>query len=769
MNFDEQSIIKKRKALAFYNMRKEGTFYTFIFRIVLLLFLIFFLAGLGLSLGFVRAIHHNTPVMTIDSLTPDGEASILYDNSGEKIISLKDKDRKQDYISLKQIPQSLQNAVICLEDPEYYEHSGIDVYSVLNGFLGDLTSETLYGKTSLITQQLIENMDPDFSVHTNIFSRMEYRLRLHYQSLSLEANASKPEILEYYLNTISFGNGIIGVESAAQIYFDKSVSDLTLSESAILAAAITDPEQFDPFTEQEANKAQRILILEKMNEEHYITDEALSEAIRENSYEKIQDDQRTKEIGLSSFEQEALSQLYHDMNKEYQISSTKFFTMLSHGGLKIYTTQNADLQKKAESIINDSSNYSAEASDADACVTILNQANGQVQAIVGNRGNDTSIVNQVTDRTHQPGTLFHVLATYLPGIDSGTLTLASTYEDAPYQYLDNKKDAESIVDVYQGLTTIRSAIPSEMNIIAARAQSDVTAQKSYDYLVKLGFRHLVESSQDSNGNFITDIQQSICNGNLINGITNMEVTQAVSTLGNEGYLNLPILYTRVTNKDNLILLEKETITKHPIQSTTAFLITDALKQDKNDQIKESETAGLKGTALDNTAYWYTGYTPELTATVWVGYDDNRPFQSDNTEQKIWKKIMSAATDSTKNIFIKPSDLETADICTESGKLAVSSICDHDPRGNRILTEYFAPDTVPTTTCNTHVEVTICKESGMLISNECPKKDYIRKIYLSLPSNSSSTLDSAYVLPEKYASDERCRIHGKKNHNGKESD
>lgn len=759
MNFDEPSIIKKRKALTFYNMRKEGTFYTFFFRIVLLFFLIVFLAVLGLSFGFVRAIHHNTPVMTIESLTSDGEASILYDNNGEKIISLKDKNIKQKYISLKKIPQSLQNAVICLEDPEYYDHSGIDAYSVINGFIGDLTSNQLYGRTSLITEQLIENMDPDFSVHTNLFSRMEYRLRLHYQALSLEANSSKPEILEYYLNTISFGNGIIGVEAASQIYFDKSVSDLTLSESAILAAVISDLEEYDPFTEQEANKKQRILILESMNEEHYITNEALAEAIRENSYEKMQDNRQDQEIGLSSFEQEALNQLYNDMHRQYNISSTKFFTMLAHGGLKIYTTQNSDLQKKAERIVNDSSNYSSEASDADACVTILNQANGHVQAIVGSRNNKKNIVNQAEDQTHQPGTLFHVLATYLPGIDSGTLTLASTYEDAPYQYLDNKEDAESIADVYQGFTTIRNALPAEMNIIAARAQSDVTSQTSYDYLVKLGFRHLVESSQDSNGNFITDIQQSICNGNLINGVTNMEVTQAVSTLGNEGYLNKPILYTRVTDQDDMILLEKETKTRHPIQSTTAFLITDALKQ-KTEQIKGSETAGFPGTSSDNTDHWYTGYTPDVTATVWVGYDDNRSFQSDGTEQTLWKKIMSAASDSTENVFVKPSDLETADICTESGKLAVSSICDHDPRGNHILTEYFAPDTVPTTTCNTHVEVTICKESGMLISNECPKKDYVRKIYLSLPSSNTLTLESRYILPEKYSSDERCKIHGK---------
>ena len=758
MNFDEKSIIKKRKSLAFYNMRKKGTLYTFLFRVVLLLCLIIFLAGVGLFFGFVRAIHHNTPVMTIDSLTPEGEASILYDSSGEKIVSLDKNKIKQESISLKQIPQHLQNAVICLEDLEYYDHSGMNAYSLINGLFIDLTSDNPYGYTSMITEQLIENMNPEIMINSNFFSRSEYRLRLHFQSISLVSNSSKPEILEYYLNTISFGNGILGVESASQVYFGKSASDLTLSECAVLAATISDPEEYNPLTEPDQNRERRILILEKMNEEHYITDEMLSDAIRENPYNNIQSGQAENAIALTAFEQEALRQLYRNMHREYNISSTKFYTMLLYGGLKIYTTQDSELQKAVDKIVNDDTNYSSESSDADVCITLMNQSTGQIRAIVGNRSNQKSVINEVTQVTRQPGTLFHVLATYLPGIDSKSLTLASTYDDAPYQYLDSNENAESTDDEYQGLTTIREALPAEMNIIAARAQSDVTAQTSYNYLTNLGFRHLVESAQDSNGNFVTDVQQSICTGQLINGVTNMEITKAVSTLGNEGYMNSPVLYTRVTDQNDLIILEKKTTTTHPVQATTAFLITDALKQDKEDQIKNSETACFAGRTLDQTSYWYTGYTPEITATVWLGYDDGRSFESDDTEERIWKEIMNAAVDSSENIFVKPSNLETADICKESGKLAVSSICDNDPRGNRIISEYFSPGTVPTTTCNTHVEVTICRESGMLISNDCPKKDYIRRIYLYLPTGSNLTLDSEYILPDKYASDERCTVH-----------
>lgn len=762
MNFNEKSVAKKRKALAFYNLRRKGTIFTFLFRISLVAFLVACFACFGLILGFIQAIYHNTPEMTIDSLIPMGEASILYDNDGKKIATLDDQFDKENFLSLNQIPQDLQNAVISIEDTKYYSHTGIDVYSIINGLFDSFTNENIYGSTSLITEQLIENMNPEFIDDMNLFSRMEYRMRLHFESISLEQNSSKPEILEYYLNTISFGDGITGVKAAAQSYFNKNVTDLSLSECAILAAISSNPSEYNPQTELKANKEQRLLILEKMRENNYITEDDLNDAIKEDSYAHLQlTDQN--HLGLSAFCEEVLSQLFDDLHEKYDITATKFHTLLACGGLKIYTTQNTQAQEKAEEIIYDTSNYGSEAADAQVSVTILDQSTGQVQAIIGKYNQKDTMTNRVTRDTRQPGTLFQVLATYLPGIDTGTLTLASSYEDAPYQYLDNNKEVVSDTKQYLGLTTVREAMSGEINTIAARAQSDVTAETSYDYLLKLGFQHLIESSIDATGNTLTDVQQSICSGNLIDGVTNMEITRAVSTLGNSGYTVTPKLYTRVTNKSGIILFEKATSSVKTIQASTAFLITDALKQSEKDQIDNFETSCLHGSTQSDTDYWYTGYTPNLTTTIWLGYDDERSFDSDNTEEVLWEKIMLAVSDEFKDnqsdhTFTKPANLVTADICEESGKLAVPSICDHDPRGNRIRTEYFAPGTVPTTTCNTHVEVTICKESGMLISNQCPKEDYIKKIFISLPQTSANTADMKYLLPEKYKTDERCTIH-----------
>lgn len=759
MNFNEKSVAKKKKSLTFYTMRRKGAIYIFLFKAGLIAFLAIFLAFCGLSLGFIQAIYQSTPSVTIESLTPTGEASVLYDNQNNEILSLEESCFTQDYISLNKIPQNLQNAVIAMEDPEYYSHNGINSYSIINSILNGFTKDTIYGNCSLITEELIENLDSDFSKDNNLFSRIEYGLRLHFKSISLEKNSSKPQILEYYLNSVSFGDGIIGVNAAAKTYFDKSVSELSLSECTILAAMISDPDKYNPLTQQEANKSRCLSILESMLEQEYITEDAMENAIKEDSYANMTSGDSDLPSSISSFAEASLSQISEDFSEKYNISATKFYTLLMHGNLDIYTTQDTKIQTAAEYVLDEDSNYSSETKDAQVSLTIMKQSTGEVQAIIGGRKKKHSLVSRSTEVTRQPGTLFHILATYMPGIDTGTLTLASTYEDSPYKYVDNKEEVLSKDGIYDGLTTIREAIPNEMNIIAARAQSDIMAQVSYEYLLDFGFEHLTESTLDSNGNTITDVQQSICSGSLINGVTNLEITQAVSTLGNSGYTSEPITYTKVFDKNELILLETEPSSKKTIQPSTAFLITDALQNSDTQSGNTSKIVHFTGSNQEETDYWCTGYTPDLTATVWLGYDDDHSFDSDHTEERIWEKIMDRIdAKKTSSIFTKPSNLVTASICQESGKLAVSSICDQDPRGNRIRTEYFTADTVPTTTCNTHVEVTVCRKSDMLISNTCPQEDYIRKIYIVLPAGSQKTADSNYILPEKYISDKRCTFH-----------
>lgn len=762
MNFSKKAIEKKNKAMAFYSMRRRGTFYSFLFRAAFFLFILVFLSIVGLGIGAVQGIYHSTPPMTIDSLKSDGNPSTVYDSEGEEILSFDEDHFRYTKASLNEVPQNLQNAIIVIEDPEFYQHDGADVYSILNGLFSSFIDKDVYGNANLISEQVIENNSSDLLVDTNLFSRMEYKMRLFFQSISLEQNSSKPEILEYYLNTVGFGDEIIGVSEAAKTYFGKDVSDLSLSECVSIAAVISNPQKYSPLTNKEANHSRCVLILEKMLNQGYITQKEMDEALKEDSYQTVSSSDNRLRSNLPEFTQAALSQLCRELKQKYHINDSKFTTLMLHGGLKLYTTQDTSLQQTAEGIVYDDANYAKGITDASASLTIMDHSTGQVKVIVGGDEDQSSIMNSSTEIIHQPGSLFHVLATYAPGLDTNTLTLASVYEDSPYQYLDSSKKVTPRNGTYDGLTTIRKAFSSEMNIVAAKAQSDLTAQVSYDYLTKMGFEHLVVSSLDETGNAITDIQQSICSGNLIQGVTNMEVTQAVSAFGNSGYTVEPILYTKLVDSHDRILLEKETTSKKTFSSSTAFLVTDALKVKNGKSEYGSELAYLHGSNEEETDYWSVGYTPELTTTLWLGYDDDRSFESKGTERRLFNQVMKAAiSKNSVSSFDKPSDIATADICQESGKLAVDSICNNDPRGSTVLTEYFAKNTVPTTTCNIHVEVTICKESGMLISNDCPKEDYEKRIYLVLPSGVSNTSESPYLLPKKYRTDQRCTIHSHK--------
>lgn len=746
-------------------MRKVGTFHTLLFRVIFVFFVTFFLALLGLGVGFCQAIYHSTPVINIHSLTPKGNSSTLYDKDGNKILSFDKNFKNNDYISLKKIPQDLQNAIILLEDPDFYHHNGITAYTLMNHFVSDLTSNTVYNKNSLITEQLIENLDANLLYKTNFFSRMEYHLRLLFKSVSLEKQASKPEILEYYLNTLSFGNGIIGVESASKAYFGKSVTKLSLAESTVLAVMVSDPVRYNPYTNERKNLKRRLMVLSKMLDNNSITQKDLTTALKDNPYENLLSLSEQEKSPFSSFESATLQQVYQDMTNEFHLSSTKFYTLLSHGQLQIQTTQDSAIQEKIEQILKHSTLDKKK--KLNGCISILNHKNGEVLAIAGKASQSSRMMNTASEQTRQPGTLFHVLATYLPGIDTGVLTLASSYEDAPYRYLDNKNTVVSKNKVYQGLMTIRQAMNHEMNIIAARAQSDFPAQTSYQYLNKLGFKHIVESEHNANGGTITDIQQSISSGQLVHGVTNTEVLSAIGTIANRGTRVENIYYTKISNRLGRTIFQKEMKKTKVTKKTSAFLITNALKQTKSKQIGKSELACLKGTSLENTDYWYTGYTPDITACVWLGYNDQRPFDSKGMEKDLWRQTMQATipVDSVSS-FKVPSNLQTADICQVSGKLAVSSICDNDPRGSQIRTEYFAKGTAPTSTCNIHIEATFCKKSKRLISNDCPLSDRIKKIYLILPSGSTKTLDSKYTFPKKYQSDIRCNIHQNKKRNKK---
>lgn len=339
-------------------------------------------------------------------------------------------------------------------------------------------------------------------------------------------------------------------------------------------------------------------------------------------------------------------------------------------------------------------------------VVVMDQYTGQVKAIVGGRGEKTTSrsLNRATDSPRQPGSCFKIVSTYAPALNECGMTLASTIKDEPYNYA-NGKQVRNWDGKYIGSTTVRYAILHSMNVCAVRTLTEVvTPSKGYQYLQKFGFSTLVNNDPNYPG--MTDVAQATALGGITRGVYNLEMTAAYASIANGGVYTEPILYTQILDHDGNVLIDNSTPKTHEvIKESTAYLLTSAMEDVITSpsgtggaaRLRNMPVAGKTGTTNDSTDLWLSAYTPYYTASVWGGYDENKSMNSQNQSwhMKIWKQIMERIHSNLeyKN-FDVPSSIVQKSVCTQTGKLAVSSC--------PAITEYFDKDTVVTESCPGHV-------------------------------------------------------------------
>lgn len=364
---------------------------------------------------------------------------------------------------------------------------------------------------------------------------------------------------------------------------------------------------------------------------------------------------------------------------------------------------------------------------------IMDQKTGYVVALVGGRGTKEGrrTLNRATSATRSPGSTFKVLASFAPALDSAGKTLASVYNDAPFNYTDGKPVSNWYHGYYRGIQSLREATRESLNIIAVKNLTVITPQLGYDYLLNFGFTTLTDG-EEINGRIFSDVNQTLALGGLTHGVTPYELNAGYAAIANMGTYVEPKLYTKVTDSEgNVILDNTNPATRQVIKETTAFLLTDAMV----DVVKNGGTgarcnfsssmaiAGKTGTSSDYRDVWFAGYTPYYTATVWTGYDNNIPMStsSKNNESGIakvlWRAIMERVHENLPPAsFTRPEGIIQRDICTQSGQLPVAGLCD----GN-VKSELFAEGTEPTESCTIHFQGDICGYDGIPASPECPFK------------------------------------------------
>ncbi len=845
MSYNQSSIQKKREHLHSKKKRVRSSLSLYAFKGFLLLLLVIFVGGGGLLYGAFQGILEATPDEY--SLKPKYSATIIYDDSGQEVQLLSDYSSNRIIVPYEKIPANLRNAFIAIEDERFYEHNGVDLKGIIRAGFTALTHGGRTQGASTITQQLIKNNVFEVGGEHNFLAKIKRKIQEQSLAIKVEKKTSKEEILTNYLNTINLGKGTLGVEAAANYYFDKSADQLSLSECAVLASITKNPTRLNPIDYPDDNKTRRDIILKKMYEQNYISDQEYEAALSDDVYSRISKNQasQNQHSAYSYFTDALITQIVEDLQAKYGYSQSQAYNMIYRNGLRIHSTQSSQLQKIADTVINDKKNYPVETKYSleydlhvnhadgsstlyterdirkhfqtvkhnDAYMTIystkkemkqavktfkkavlgdkdtialetvryalepqisyslIDQTTGQVKVLVGGRGKkkDDLALNRATAFTRQPGSTFKVLSTYAPALDTGNMTLGTVFDDAPYRYENGDRVTNHNKDEYRGLITIRDAITDSNNIVAVKALTKLTPQVGYDYLLKLGFTTLVNNRVSSSGSLESDVNQSLTLGGITDGVTNVELTAAYAAIANQGVYNKPVLYSTVEDSNGQILLENKTESQRVMKKTTSWLLTDAMKDVVSEGTgKEAQldskmaVAGKTGTTSNNFDFWFCGYTPYYTASIWTGYDYNTSFDNDSDYHKvIWAKIMDKIIKTQKQEvrdFAKCKGIKKVEICAKSGQLPVTGVCSHDPEKNMVRTEYFEAGTEPTESCENHIVVTFCSKSDHVARKFCPDKFLYQRVFRIRPDGSSGTTDdSPYCLnfsPDNY----KCDIH-----------
>ena len=398
-----------------------------------------------------------------------------------------------------------------------------------------------------------------------------------------------------------------------------------------------------------------------------------------------------------------------------------------------------------QSILADGSTVVAErisfAPQPQSSMSVIDQHTGYVKAIIGGRGEKTAslTLNRATDTTRQPGSTFKIVSTYAPALNEKGMTLATTFEDEPYNYPDGSP-VENASLSYGGTTTIRRAIQNSINVVAVKCLEQVTPELGLQYLDNFGFTtlaHGTEADTDADGNVWTDANLSMALGGLTHGVTNVELCAAYAAIANGGNYIEPIYYTKILDHDGNVLIEKTSAERSVIKESTAWLLTNAMEDVVTKgtgtacQLDNMTVAGKTGTTDDYNDLWFVGYTPYYTCAVWSGFDNNEKLPNDYSREfhkGLWRKVMNRIHEGLADQeFTMPSSIEKLSVCAETGLL---------PRaGCPVITEYFDIGDVPDEYCDNH------------FYEPEPIPEYTEDTYYEEPSTDTDNPDGETPAPE----------------------
>ena len=599
------------------------------------------------------------------------------------------------WVNYDQMPKYLTNAAIAGEDERFLTHHGVDWKRTAGAALGMFIPLPTSGQGgSTITQQLIKNTTGDNAV------RVDRKVREIFRALNLEKHATKEQILEAYLNTLSLGNNTNGVQAAANLYFDKDVKDLSVAESAALIAITKYPVYYDPFTNPDNNKTRRNWIINKMYELNMISQDERDEAISTELVFSTKEAASTKlNANYSWFVDNVIEEVIQDLMTEKNYTYKYAQQLLFKGGYRVYTTVDEDIQNYLQSKYEDDATFPQIKNKVyPQSAFVITDLHGKVLAMVGAKGPKTANrdFNRATMAVRQPGSTIKPIASYPVAFENDLITWSTVFNDKPIM----KKDANSTkfdwpIDHYGAYltypVTVDEAIRRSTNTIPAQLVQMMGPDMVFNFMVnKLHVETLVDK-RVSNGRTLTDRTiASMSIGALTDGVTPVEMAGAYQYIGNGGTYTKPYSYTYVLDAQGNVVLEKDTTPERVVSSETATIINRLLQRVTTAQYgtgtashfrSDIPVAGKTGTTDADVDQWFVGITPYYLGVCWLGYDTPATIGYYKYPPPIiWKNIMTGLhKDLPGKDFEYSSKVVSRTYCTITGLLASDS-CEHTATG-----------------------------------------------------------------------------------------
>ncbi len=366
MNYGKNNLSRRKKNISSKKrMQKKRVGVRFFKALVICILLLGIICVVGAGI-FAKKIIDNAPAVSADDILPKGYTTNIVDANGTTIDTLKDSDSNRVYRTYAEITANndfLPHAFVAIEDERFYEHNGIDLQGIIRaGFVGISNGFHFSEGASTLTQQLIKNnVFPDFVNEETFFDKLERKLQEQYLALQFEKEMTKEQILEAYMNTINLGQGCLGVQTASTRYFNKNVSDLTLSECAVIAAITQNPTRFDPVKNPEENAKRRGTVLSNMLEQGYIDQAQYDEAVADPVYDRILQTAAVTEDSTpySYFTDALIEEVIQDLMAQKGYTETQAYNLLYSGGLTIISTQDLGIQQICDEVTTNPDYYPA--------------------------------------------------------------------------------------------------------------------------------------------------------------------------------------------------------------------------------------------------------------------------------------------------------------------------------------------------------------------------------------------------------------------------